>query len=32
MHPVSCTNTHHGVIDMENHGMVKNGNGTEHNS
>ena len=24
MHPVSCTNTHHDVIDLKNHGMVKN--------
>ena len=24
MHPVSCINTHHEVIDLENHGMVKN--------
>ena len=23
MHPVSCTNTHHDVIDSVNHGMVK---------
>ena len=23
MHPVSCTNTHHGVTDLVNHGMVK---------
>ena len=25
MHPVSCTTTHHGVTDLLNHGMVKNG-------
>ena len=25
MHPVSCTNTHHDIIDLVNHGMVKNG-------
>ena len=24
MHPVLCTNTHHDVIDLVNHGMVKN--------
>ena len=24
MHPVSCTNTHHDVTDLVNHGMVKN--------
>ena len=24
MHSVSCTNTHHDVIDLTNHGMVKN--------
>ena len=24
MHPVSCTNTHHGVTDFINHGMGKN--------
>ena len=24
MHPVSCTNTHHDVTDLINHGMVKN--------
>ena len=24
MHPVSCTNTHHDVADLLNHGMVKN--------
>ena len=24
MHPVSCNNTHHGVTDLVNHGMVKN--------
>ena len=24
MHPVLCTNTYHGVIDLVNHGMVKN--------
>ena len=23
MHPVSCTNTHHDVTDLVNHGMVK---------
>ena len=23
MHPVSCTNTHHAVTDLVNHGMVK---------
>ena len=23
MHPVSCTNTHHDVKDLLNHGMVK---------
>ena len=24
MHPVSCTNTHHDVIDLVHYGMVKN--------
>ena len=24
VHPVSCTNTHHDVTDLVNHGMVKN--------
>ena len=24
MHPVLCTNTHHDVTDLVNHGMVKN--------
>ena len=24
MHPVSCTDTHHDVTDLLNHGMVKN--------
>ena len=24
MHPVSCTNTHHAVIDLVNHAMLKN--------
>ena len=24
MDPVSCTNTHHAVTDLENHGMVEN--------
>ena len=24
MHPVTCTNTHHDVTDLVNHGMVKN--------
>ena len=24
MYHVSCTNTHHDVIDLPNHGMVKN--------
>ena len=24
MHPASCTNTHHDVTDLLNHGMVKN--------
>ena len=24
IHPVSCTNTHHDVTDLVNHGMVKN--------
>ena len=24
MHPVSCTNTHHDVTDVINHGMIKN--------
>ena len=24
MHPVSCTNSHHDVTDLVNHGMVKN--------
>ena len=24
IHPVSCTNTQHGVTDLLNHGMVKN--------
>ena len=24
MHPVSCTNTAHDVIDLVNHGMLKN--------
>ena len=24
MHPVSCTNTHHDVTDLVNHGMAKN--------
>ena len=24
MHPVSCTNTHHDMADLENHRMVKN--------
>ena len=24
MHPVSCTNTHHDVTDLVNHGIVKN--------
>ena len=24
IHPVSCTNTHHDVTDLINHGMVKN--------
>ena len=24
MPPVSCTNTHHGVTDLANYGMVKN--------
>ena len=24
MHSVSCTNTHHDVTDLVNHGMVKN--------
>ena len=24
MHPVSCSNTHHDVTDLVNHGMVKN--------
>ena len=24
MHAVSCTNTHHDIIDLVNHGMVKN--------
>ena len=24
MHPVSCTNTHHEITDLVNHGMVKN--------
>ena len=23
MHPVSCTNAHHDVTDLTNHGMVK---------
>ena len=23
MHPVSCTNTHHGITDLVNHGVVK---------
>ena len=26
LHPVSCTNTHHDVINLLNHGMVKNTN------
>ena len=24
MYPVSCSNTHHDVTDLVNHGMVKN--------
>ena len=24
MHPVACTNTHHGITDLVNHGMVEN--------
>ena len=28
MHPPSCTNTHHEVADLVNHGTVKN---TKHN-
>ena len=24
MHPVSCTDTHHDVTDLVNHGIVKN--------
>ena len=24
MHPVSCSNTHHDVTDLVNHGMIKN--------
>ena len=24
MHPVSCTNTHHDVTDLVNHGIVEN--------
>ena len=24
MRPISCTNTHHDVTDLVNHGMVKN--------
>ena len=24
MHPVSCTNIHHDVTDLVNHGIVKN--------
>ena len=23
MHPVSCTNTHHDVTDLVNHGIIK---------
>ena len=24
MHPFSCTNTHHDVTDLVNHGIIKN--------
>ena len=27
MHPVSCTNTHHDVRDLVNHGIVKDTKG-----
>ena len=31
MHTVSCTNTHHDVTELVNHGMAKNTSRMEHN-
>ena len=31
MHPVTCTNTHHDITDLVNHGLVKNTKSGEQN-